>query len=231
MSAAHVRRGRGAPARTQARKPAKVTVPKRIAKKLPVDQARANKLAGLVFTAFLLAIGVVVLVALDIPAKAERSAGAAIGQAGFVVSGYQIVGLRHMDRAPIDEVVTDELRRAADEAGATAPATWQRRHPGRHRPTTAPRPHLPATAFRPGRGRWRLPHQARRSPVAGEYGGARRSRGWGADIEELPPHSHQERQIFEVPIRPRRHDPGDTTNVQDASLPRDNLPRREAPTR
>ncbi len=118
MSAAHVRRGRGAPARTQARKPAKVTVPKRIAKRLPVDQARANKFAGLVFTAFVLAIGVVVLVALDIPAKAERSAGAAIGRAGFMVSGYQIVGLRHMDRAPIDDVVTDQLRRAADEAGA-----------------------------------------------------------------------------------------------------------------
>jgi cell division protein FtsQ len=118
MSAAHVRRGRGAPARTQARKQAKVAMPKKIAKKLPVDQARANKLAGLVFGAFVLAIGVVVLVALDIPAKAERSAGAAVGRAGFVVSGYQIVGLRHMDRAPIDEVVTDELRRAADEAGA-----------------------------------------------------------------------------------------------------------------
>ena len=116
MSAAHVRRG-GA-ARAPARKPSKVSVPKKIVKKLPVDQARANKLAGLVFGAFLLAIGVVVLVALDIPAKAERSAGAAVGRAGFMVSGYQIVGLKHMDRAPIDEVVTDELRRAADEAGA-----------------------------------------------------------------------------------------------------------------
>jgi cell division protein FtsQ len=116
MSAAHVRRG-GA-ARQQSRRPSKVAVPKRIAKKLPVDQARANKLAGLVFGAFLLAIGVVVLVALDIPAKAERSAGAAVGRAGFMVNGYQIVGLRHMDRGPVDEVVTDELRRAADEAGA-----------------------------------------------------------------------------------------------------------------
>lgn len=115
MSAAHVRRG-GA-ARTPARKPARVSVPKKIAKKLPVDQARANKLAGLVFAAFVLAIGVVVLVALDIPAKAERSAGAAVGRAGFMVNGYQIVGLKHMDRAPIDEVVTDELRRAADAAG------------------------------------------------------------------------------------------------------------------
>ena len=98
MSAAHVRRG-GARPRQAAQARAKVAVPKKIAKRLPVDQARANKLAGLVFAAFLLAIGVVVLVALDIPAKAERAAGAAVGRAGFTVSGYQIVGLNHMDRA------------------------------------------------------------------------------------------------------------------------------------
>ena len=42
--------------------------------------------------------------------------------AGFTVSGYQIVGIDHMDRSLVDEVVTDELRRAADEAGrAKAP--------------------------------------------------------------------------------------------------------------
>lgn len=119
MSAAHVRRG--AAARNKPRKNPRVTVPKRIAKRLPVDQARANKVAGLVFAAFMLAIGVVVLVALDIPAKAERAAAAGVGHAGFNVSGYQIVGLAHMGRAPVDEVVTDELRRAADEA-ATAKA-------------------------------------------------------------------------------------------------------------
>jgi len=116
MSAAHVRRG--ATGRAKPRKATKVAVPKKIAKRLPVDQARANKVAGLVFAAFLLAIGLVVLVALDIPAKAERMAGSAIGRAGFTVSGYQIVGLNHMDRRLIDEVVTDELKRAADEAGA-----------------------------------------------------------------------------------------------------------------
>jgi len=116
MSAAHVRRG--TTGRAKPRKATKVAVPKKIAKRLPVDQARANKLAGLVFAAFLLAIGLVVLVALDIPAKAERMAGSAIGRAGFTVSGYQIVGLNHMDRRLIDEVVTDELKRAADEAGA-----------------------------------------------------------------------------------------------------------------
>jgi len=116
MSAAHVRRG--AAARAKPRKAAKVRVPKKIARRLPVDQARANKLAGFVFAAFMLAIGVVAIVALGLPAKAERAAGAAAGEAGFTVSGYQIVGLRHMDRRAIDEVVADELRRAADEAGA-----------------------------------------------------------------------------------------------------------------
>jgi cell division protein FtsQ len=112
VSAAHVRRGRSKP-----RKSAKVAVPKKIAKRLPVNQARANKLAGLVFGAFLLAIGLVVLVALDIPAKAERAAGTAVGEAGFTVSGYQIVGLRHMNRTLVDDVVNDEIKRAAGEAG------------------------------------------------------------------------------------------------------------------
>jgi cell division protein FtsQ len=116
MSASHVRRG--TTGRARPRKSAKVAVSKKIAKRLPVDQARANTVAGLVFAAFLLAIGLVVLVALDIPAKAERVAGSATGRAGFTVSGYQIVGLNHMDRRLIDEVVTDELKRAADEAGA-----------------------------------------------------------------------------------------------------------------
>jgi cell division protein FtsQ len=113
MSAAHVRRGGG---RAKARKSAKVAAPRKIAGRLAVDQAHANKVAGLVFAAFLLAIAFVVLVALDIPAKAERAAASAIGQAGFTVSGYQIVGLNHMARAPVDAIVTDELRRAADEA-------------------------------------------------------------------------------------------------------------------
>ena len=123
MSAAHVRRGAATRAKTRRAAP-KVSVPKKIANRLPVDQARANKLAGLAFAGFLLAIAIVVVIALDIPAKAERAAGAAVGRAGFTVSGYQIVGLRNMERLPVDEAVTSELRRAADDAGAVkAPQT------------------------------------------------------------------------------------------------------------
>src|SRR5438046_9242684 len=114
MSAAHVRRGGSA--RAQAKRPSKVSVPKKLAKRLPVDQARANKLAGLVFAAFLLAIGLVVLVALDIPPKAERAAGTLVGRAGFTVSGYQIAGLNPMDRGPVDAVVTYGPPRGAEQA-------------------------------------------------------------------------------------------------------------------
>jgi cell division protein FtsQ len=112
MSAAHVRRGNTARA-----KPRKAA-PKKMARRATAGQKRANKVAGFTFAGFLLAIGAVVLVALDIPAKAERSAGGAIGRAGFTVSGYQIVGLDHMDRSVVDEVVTDELHRAAEAAGS-----------------------------------------------------------------------------------------------------------------
>jgi cell division protein FtsQ len=114
MSAAHVRRGA---TRAKPRKSTKVGVPKKIAKRLPVDQARANRVAGLVLAGFMLAIALAVVIALDIPAKAGRAAAGAVAHAGFTVSGYQIVGLTHMSRAPVDEVVTDELRRAAEEAG------------------------------------------------------------------------------------------------------------------
>ncbi|HZU50808.1 MAG TPA: cell division protein FtsQ/DivIB [Sphingomicrobium sp.] len=116
MSAAHVRRG--SVARASAKKAPKVAVPKKIAKRLPVDQARVNKIAGAVFGIFVLAIGALVLVALDIPAKAERAAGTAVGDAGFVVSGYQITGISHMDRRLVDAVVADELHRVATESGA-----------------------------------------------------------------------------------------------------------------
>lgn len=116
MSAAHVRRGGGA--RAQAKKSSKVAVPKKIIKRLPVDQVGANKIAGLVLGAFILAIALVVLVALDIPAKAERAVAIVIGHAGFKVSGYQIVGINHLNRSLVDAVVTDELRRAADDAGS-----------------------------------------------------------------------------------------------------------------
>lgn len=120
MSAAHVRRG--ATKRKPARKSAKVAVPKKIANKLPVSHARANTIAGLAFAAFVLAIGLIVLLALDIPAKAERAAGVAIGDAGFTVSGYQISGLKHMERAPIDDAVNDELQRAAEASGGAHPS-------------------------------------------------------------------------------------------------------------
>lgn len=120
MSAAHVRRG--GPARAKPRKGPQV--PKRIAKKLPVDQARANKLAGAAFGFFLLAIGAVALIALDIPSKAATSAGAVLGRAGFAVAGFEVEGLEdRVDRkALVHAIVAEELERAAERSDAEAAA-------------------------------------------------------------------------------------------------------------
>jgi cell division protein FtsQ len=106
---ARVRRT-GSP-RTKARKPA-ARAAKTVARKLTVDRARANTLAGLAFCGFMLAIAAVVLVALDVPAKAMNAAGEAVGEAGFRVRGYEINGLDNMARAPIDAVVAEEVGRA-----------------------------------------------------------------------------------------------------------------------
>ena len=121
MSAAHVRRGGGG--QSKSRKGTRTSASKRGAKG-SANASRVGRLAGLAFGGFLLAIGVVVIIALDVPARAERSAGAVIGNAGFTVSNYQIAGIHHMSRAPIDAVVNDELHSAAQDAGtAKAPQT------------------------------------------------------------------------------------------------------------
>lgn len=84
----------------------------------------AGRIARYAFLAFLALMAVVAAIALDLPGKLLRATGAATGEAGFAVGGYQIVGLRNMDRADVDAVVTDELRIAAEEApiGSDRPA-------------------------------------------------------------------------------------------------------------
>ena len=91
-------------------------------KRSTAASARANKLAAFAFTGFLVLMAGAAAIALDLPAKAALSAGEAIGSAGFRVDGYQIVGLKHMDRKLVDEVVLDELRLAAQPEGAVKPA-------------------------------------------------------------------------------------------------------------
>lgn len=105
MTAARVRRG-GAP-KTRKSAP-RVTVPKKIAKRLPVDQARANRWAGIAFGLFLALIAAVVVVALDIPSRAMTALGEGIGRAGFTVKRVEVVGMRHMDSAPVYSVALDQ---------------------------------------------------------------------------------------------------------------------------
>ena len=105
MTAARVRRG----AAPKARKPApRVSVPKKIAKRLPLSQARANRWAGIAFGLFVTLIAAVVLVALDVPHRVMTATGEAIGRAGFTVDRVEVVGIRHMDSAPVYRIALDQ---------------------------------------------------------------------------------------------------------------------------
>lgn len=105
MTAARVRRGAG----PKSRKPApRVSVPRKIAKRLPVSEARINRWAAIAFGLFLALIAAVVLVALDVPHRAMVSIGDSIGRAGFTVKRVDVVGIRHMDSAPVYQIALDQ---------------------------------------------------------------------------------------------------------------------------
>ena len=107
MSAAHVRRGssgRSRPRKAQSRG----SVSKRIASKLPVEEAQANRLAAWAFGLFVLAIAGVALVALDVPAKVGQAAGEAVGDAGFRVKSVDVQGLKQMDPRPVYDIALDQ---------------------------------------------------------------------------------------------------------------------------
>ncbi|HUG45102.1 MAG TPA: cell division protein FtsQ/DivIB [Sphingomicrobium sp.] len=105
---ARLRRGSGA----RSRRAAKGAAPKKIAKRLPGDQARITRWAGLVFALFMALIAAVVLVALNVPGRVTTGIGEAIGRAGFAVKRVDVVGIRNMDSAPVYEVALGQKSRA-----------------------------------------------------------------------------------------------------------------------
>jgi len=107
MSAAHVRRGSSGRSRPR-KAPSRGSVSKRIASKLPVEEAQANKLAAWAFGLFVLAIAGVALVALDVPAKVGQAAGEAVGDAGFRVKSVDVQGIRQMDPRPVYDIALDQ---------------------------------------------------------------------------------------------------------------------------
>lgn len=106
MGAAHVKRGNGA--RTRSRTTAPRVVPKKLARKLSVEQAQANRLATWAFGLFVGAIVIVSMVALDVPAKLGLAAGEAVGDAGFRVRSVAVRGTRRMDPKPIYRIALDQ---------------------------------------------------------------------------------------------------------------------------
>lgn len=104
MTAARVRRGVGARRKSAPR----VKVPKNVAKRLSGSQGRVSRWAGLAFALFLALIAAVVLVALDVPARTMTALGEAIGRAGFTVRRVDVVGIKHMDSAPVYRIALDQ---------------------------------------------------------------------------------------------------------------------------
>jgi cell division protein FtsQ len=105
VSAAHVRRGASGRSRKAS---SRVSVPRKLASKLPVKQAEANRLAAWAFGLFVLAIAGVALVALDVPNKVALAAGEAVGDAGFRVKSVDIQGIRRMDPRPVYDIALDQ---------------------------------------------------------------------------------------------------------------------------
>ncbi len=106
MGAAHVKRG--ASARTRSRKPAPRVVPKKLARKLSVEEAEANRLATWAFGLFVMAIVIVSMIALDVPSKIGLAAGEAVGNAGFRVRSVAVRGTQRMDPKPIYRIALDQ---------------------------------------------------------------------------------------------------------------------------
>lgn len=105
MTAARVRRG----AAPKARKGApRVAVPRKIAKRIPVSEARVNRWAAIAFGLFLALIAAVVLVALNVPARVMTAVGESIGRAGFSVKRVDVVGIHHMDSSPVYRIALDQ---------------------------------------------------------------------------------------------------------------------------
>lgn len=108
MTAARVRRG-AAPKRR-----------KKLARRLPVSEARVNRWAAIAFGLFLALIAAVVLVALDVPNRVLTSIGEGIGRAGFTVKRVDVVGIRNMESAPVYRIALDQKSRAMPLVDADA---------------------------------------------------------------------------------------------------------------
>ncbi len=107
MSASHVRRGSAGG--KKARKGAKrVSVPKKIVDRLPVEQDSANRLARWMFGLFAVGVVGLALVALDVPAKVGTAAGEAMGEAGFRVRSVDVQGIQRMDSKPVFQIALDQ---------------------------------------------------------------------------------------------------------------------------
>jgi cell division protein FtsQ len=83
-------------------------MPKKVAARMPMKQAEANRLARWMFGLFVLAIAAVAAIALELPAKIGRAAGESVGDVGFRVRSVEVQGTRRMDPGPVYRIALDQ---------------------------------------------------------------------------------------------------------------------------
>jgi cell division protein FtsQ len=105
VSTARVRRGSTGRSRKTA---PRVAVPRKLASKLPVKQESANRVARWACGLFVAAIAVVIVIAMDLPAKAWTGFGSAMGDAGFRVQRVDVTGVKNMDSKPVYDIAFNQ---------------------------------------------------------------------------------------------------------------------------
>ena len=109
---ARVRRGSPGKPRPRAKSGSRVTVPKKLVAKLPVEQASANRLARWTIGLFAAAIIAVAMVAMGVPATVGTAAGEAVGEAGFRVKSVDLIGVEPMRSPAVREIAMDQTSMA-----------------------------------------------------------------------------------------------------------------------
>ncbi len=104
--------GRSKPKPKRSSKSAKKAPQSALLEALPLPAETVRRVSWWIFVGMLIAIGIAVAAALQVPQIIGGAAGEAVGQAGFAVKRVEIKGLNRMQRLPVYAVALDQTSMA-----------------------------------------------------------------------------------------------------------------------
>lgn len=75
---------------------------------LPLPAETIRKVSGWILAGSVVAVGLAIAFALDVPGQVGQAAGEAVGEAGFTVKRVEIKGMERMERLPVYAVALDQ---------------------------------------------------------------------------------------------------------------------------